>query len=178
MELSTLPVAIIMISLYIICPIILRLTFKNKKVTIILLSIMATLFSIVLFIGVFTKVTVTQDVIKISLNSKGHWASETINFNIFNLSTFDLCVNTIMLIPFGVILALALNYRNKKMPFWKLLLLLFLCGILFGFMIELIQFILPIERAIQLSDVFLNAISCVIGGLYFTALLKIKKEVK
>ena len=173
MKLSTIPVAIIMAVLYLICPIILRLAFKNRKVTTILAIIMLMLFMFPLIVGVFTNVSVTREIINISFETSDKWASENINLDIFSLSTFDLCVNTIMLLPIGVVISLFKAYKSPNTPLWKKIIHLFLIGLSLGLIIELFQFFLPIERAIQLSDVILNAISCVLGGLYFSLLLKI-----
>ena len=176
MELLLIPSAIIMSILYIICPIVLRLLINKKKINTILSLVLLILFLIVLFLGVFTNCSVTYPSIKISFSTNGLWASEYIRFNIFKLSIFDLCVNAIMLLPIGVIFSLFYYYKNPTLSIKKLLLWLMLIGFLSGLFIEAMQFILPIERAIQLSDIILNTISCVLGGVYFFILLKIKTK--
>ncbi len=176
MELLLIPCAIIMSLLYILCPIVLRLLIDKKKTNLILSLVLLFLFLIVLTLGVFTNCSVTYPSIKISFETSGVWASEHIRFNIFNLSIFDLCVNAIMLLPVGVIFTLFYYYKKPNFAVKKLFLWLFLIGFSCGLFIETMQFILPIERAIQLSDVLLNTISCVLGGVYFLILLKTKKR--
>ena len=177
MELLLIPCAIIMSLLYIFCPIILRLLINKKKINMILSLVLFFLFLIVLTLGVFTNCSVFYPSIKISFETNGVWASEYIRFNIFYLSIFDIMVNSIMLLPVGVLFTLFYYYKRQNFTIKKLFLWLVLLGFLCGLFIETMQFILPIERAIQLSDVLLNTISCFIGGLYFLLLLQIKKKV-
>jgi len=48
-------------------------------------------------------------------------------------------------------------------------------GLLTGLFIETFQFILPVPRSVQLSDVVYNTISCVIGYLYISLFFYLKK---
>ena len=178
MELLVIPSAIIMSLLYIICPVILRILINKKRVNMVLAISLSCLFVIALCVGVFTNCSVIYPVIKIVFKTNGHWASEQIYFNVFNISAFDLLVNIVMLIPVGVIFTLFYYYRNSKFSIKKLIICLLLIGLASGLFIETMQFILPIERTIQLSDVLLNTISCMLGGLYFLILLRIRKKSK
>ena len=175
MKISTIFAALLMSSLYIICPILLRIFLYKKKFNKILALVLFGLFMIPLIIGVFANVSVSKENVIINFETNGLWASESINLNIFKLSVFDICINTVMLIPIGVVTTLFYYYKNEKFCFGRLMLRLLIMGLISGFLIELLQFILPIERSIQLSDVILNTISCTLGGIYFTLLLKIKK---
>ena len=152
-------------SLFLICPIILATLFEKKKLNKWLALSMLALFSIALICGVFSNFSKTDDYIHFYFDYSSPWASETISFNIFKIGKFDLAVNLVLLFPVGVVLSLFLSY--KKLRFSKQLLWLFVVGLSLGLFIETMQFILPISRAIQLSDVILNTISCIIGGLYF-----------
>ena len=177
MELLLIPSAITMTFLYVVCPIILRMLINKKRANTILSFVLLLLFLFVLCLGVFTNCSVTYPTIKISFETNELWANEYILFNIFNLTCFDLLVNSVMLLPFGVIFTLFYYYKNPNFSVKKLFLWLFFIGLACGLFIETMQFILPIERTIQLSDVLLNTISCFIGGLYFILLLQIKKKV-
>ncbi len=64
---------------------------------------------------------------------------------------------------------------SKRKP-WQKLLLCLAVGALCGLIIETYQFILPIQRSVQLSDIILNAISALIGGFYAWLIFSIKEK--
>ena len=55
------------------------------------------------------------------------------------------------------------RYKEKKYS----ILLALLIGLCTGSIIELFQFILPVNRSVQLSDIVYNGISGFLGGCYF-----------
>ena len=72
-----------------------------------------------------------------------------------------------MLIPVGIYIGALFN---------KPLIKTMIIGFCIGLFIELMQFILPIDRTPQLSDFLLNGISAVIGCLYSMLILWIKQR--
>lgn len=162
--------------LYIICPILLSIFFDNKKINKIIMWTLFSLFLVCLVLGVFTNLTIVDNYVLIKIYSTGSWANKSIGFRFDNLTLFDILINLIMLVPVGVVFELLYVYKNKNTNFWKEVLWFILIGFFCGFCIEFLQFVLPINREVQLSDVVFNALSCVLGGLYCMGLLKAFKK--
>ena len=80
-----------------------------------------------------------------------------------------------MLIPIGLF-----DIYISRKTFMQKLLTCLLVGLMCGVLLETIQFVLPVVRSVQLSDVLLNAISVVIGGVMGVVYDKIfnKKHLK
>ncbi|MBP3431993.1 MAG: VanZ family protein [Clostridia bacterium] len=134
------------------------------------------LYLVVLFIGVFAELDINSSVVSFKFDFVGTWCSKTINFTFSNITTFDLVINLVMLIPVGMfVFYLSIN----KKPMTKIILLLAF-GLLAGVFIETLQFILPIQRSVQFSDAILNMISTLIGGLiawdYLWVISKLRKK--
>ena len=160
---------------YVGIPILLGVFYRQQKINRIFAIILLCLFLIVLSLGVFTNFSVKNNLIYINFDYSKAWASESLTFN-STISLFDFGVNFVMLMPIGVVFTLFSSYK-EKFSIFKNLLFSLLLGLGIGFGIELIQFILPIERSIQLTDVLLNAVSCLFGSLYFIIILKVRQKI-
>lgn len=145
--------------LYFIVPLIIWLFYKDKKYSKTIVVTLLVLYIIVLLIGVLGKIEIGK-VVEVSLDFGGSWCSKKIKWSLFNLNKTDVLINIFMLIPLGLVY----KYFSKN-KFRKNILMLLLIGLCVGVLIETLQFILPVPRSVQLSDVILNSISVFIGGM-------------
>lgn len=160
MKINTILVLILSILFCLVVPFFILLVKDRKKQNILSLLCLV-LFLIALFVGVFGKLDFNWDYVQISFDFSGKWCNKTINWTFSNISTFDLVINLVMLIPIGIF---AFHYL-KINQFWRKIVVLVAVGVLCGTFIETMQFVLPIPRSVQLSDVVFNAISVTLGGL-------------
>jgi len=84
------------------------------------------------------------------------------------LDVKDKILNTIMFMPFGILLSLR---RIGKVPKIGVLLLVTFCGLAFSLGIEATQFFLPTRKP-SASDVMLNALGAFLGAQLTLALTK------
>ncbi len=137
--------------------------FFKDKVKIILFNIWFVLFLVVLIVGVFGKLDINKNFTNITFDFSAYWFNKSINFSFKNITKFDLLINLFMLIPVGVYF----DFILTKQKFSKRLVIVLFIGLGFGLGIEFCQFMLPIQRGVQLSDALLNAASVIIGYLIF-----------
>lgn len=145
---------------YLVLPFLIWSLIKNEKIKKIVTIVLFSLYCVVLFVGVFGVINIGGGNVSIAFNFTNKWASKTINFG-FNITKFDLVINLVMLFPVGMF---AFFLLQKRKLLTKVLLLV-LIGALTGLLIETCQFILPIYRSVQLSDVLLNTVSVFAGGM-------------
>lgn len=122
------------------------------------------LYFALLFAGVFGKVDIDAQTVSITFESNGSWFVAS-NFSWYSFDTVNVLLNLFMLFPVGAIV-LALT---KKHVFLKTVLLSF--GI--SLFIEFMQFVLPINRTVEVTDLLYNTLSGIIGFLFFLCVLKI-----
>ena len=128
----------------------------------------------VLFCGVFGQLGIDGSRVVIDFDFGGQWCAKTIKWSLINISTFDLVINLVMLLPVGMFTF----YFARKKKWWLRLLFLAIFGLLSGTFIETCQFILPIQRSVQLSDVLLNCVSVFAGGLIAWGYLAVIEKIK
>ena len=149
---------VVMIGGFVLLPAILKLFLKNGKFTKIFNSIL-----IIPFIGIMLSLTLGRvsfgKYVEVEFVSAGGWCDKTIYlFQKFGIR--DMIINLAMLTPIGVF---AWSFKRR---FVKNILISAFFGLLFGFTIESLQFILPIARTVQIQDILFNMLSSVIGGLF------------
>lgn len=137
------------------------LLIKNKKAQNILLWILFGVYICVLLIGVWGKIDVGKKFVYVNFDFSKGWANKSVSFSFKNLTTFDIAVNLIMFMPVGFVVWF--KTQNKKC--WFKILLLLTVGLCCGLFVEFTQYILPVPRSVQLSDVVFNTISVLVGGL-------------
>lgn len=151
---------------------------KNKKAFNWTLSILFVLYILLLLCGVWFQTYCTWKTVSIDINFSGKWCAKTVNWKFANLSWFDTIINLVMLIPLGIFI----SYKCKNKSFVSKLIFLLCLGFFAGAFIELSQFILPIPRSVQMSDVIFNMISTFIGGMigmfYLWIVKKTTKQTK
>lgn len=146
-----------------VLPTILVFVFKNRpkalKISAICLSI---LYFILLFIGTTFKVYIKKGNLVIYPNFTEDWFS--MKFLLYSFRPTNLLVNLILLFPIGFIVFTF----TKKHKFLKTILVAFLLSLF----IELYQFILPVSRTTELTDLLFNTLSGVISACYCKLLQK------
>ena len=160
MKISILIVVIAFVLFYIVLPLIIYLLARKTKVGKIIVVICSVLFGIVLFFGITSRVSIADKIVVIDFDYTNKWFNKTINFNIFDIDKIDFIINISMLVPIGLVVI----YFNKRKLLNKLLMLT-LIGLMIGLALETLQYILPVYRTVQLSDIILNIFSVVIGGV-------------
>ncbi len=150
---------IILIICYIIIPFFVFQFARNSKIGKIITIVSLVTFCVVLFFGITSKLTFIEEKVLIELDYSSDWCSKTINFSLTNIMSTDFIINITMLIPIGLSLFYLMKCSN-----WKKFDIIFVIGLVTGILLETIQFILPVPRSVELSDVLLNTISTVFGG--------------
>ena len=156
----------ILLLFFAIIPIVNFLVIKNEKIIKVIFLILAIIYCILICIGVFFKVNLAQK-ITITLFENVESVNKSFSFYPFAKTLTDFLINILMFVPLGFLLSPII----KKHTLIKTLLI----GLIFSTFIELMQLLLPIVRSPQLSDIILNTLSCLIGGLCFS-LLKLFKS--
>lgn len=160
MRLNTTFVLIIALLAYFVLPIFLLLI-KNKRAKNITLWCLFAIYACVLLVGVWAQVDVSKQFVNISFDFSTGWANKQISWTFKNLTTFDICINLIMFIPVGMMVWI----KTDKLSWLKKLPTLLIVGLICGLFVEISQFILPVPRSVQFSDVIFNTISVLIGGI-------------
>ena len=143
--------------LMVILPTILVLSLKNhpKALKISAICLMLVYF-VVLFIGTTFKISLKQGNLKISADFTKPWFS--MRFLLYSFKPVNLTINIALLFPVGF---LVFCFANKH-RFLKTIILAFSLSLL----IELYQFILPISRTSELTDLLFNTLGGVLSALY------------
>ena len=125
------------------------------------------IYFIMLFVGVFGKVDIDTQNISITFESNNSWFIAS-HFSWFSFDTINILLNLFMLFPLGAIVLAS----TKKHAFLKTVAFSF-CTSLF---IEFMQFALPINRTVEVTDLLYNTLSGIIGFLFFWLILKLFKK--
>ena len=158
---------------YFIIPFIVIVFVRNRKISNAILGVMFAVFLIVLFVGIYFKISFVNNKVFAVADFSGKWFNKEINLSFKNIPKLDLFVNLVMLIPIGIVCRY-LTYR-KKLSIRIVILLI--VAILSGVLTELGQFIMPIPRGVQLSDCVFNIISVLVGGIFASLCFVIKKAI-
>ena len=127
------------------------------------------IYLLVLFAGVFGKIDITQNTVYITFENNG-LPFNAHNFLWWNFDKANVLINLFMLFP----VCLIIFAFCKKHTFLKTIILAF-CLSAF---IETMQFILPVSRTVEITDLLYNTLSGIIGWLYFYLLIKLNKKLK
>lgn len=143
---------------YFIVPFLILLI-KNEKTQKILTTTFFSLFIAILIVGTLGKIDISKNT-TITFETAGNWFDKKINLSFLNLTKQDILINIFMLIPVGFFTC----FCFKKSQPLKQLLFSLIFGLCFGFLIEFCQFMFPVPRSVQLSDIIFNMISSTIGA--------------
>jgi hypothetical protein len=135
--------------------------FRRSFLMNLIVDIVFLVYLVILCVGVFAKVDFDMTSTYIEWDFNQGWVNKTINFSVSNIEKTDMFLNLVMLVPIGVFVA----YKSDCGDHVSFVILFFI-GLMIGLGIELFQFVLPVPRSVQLSDVLLNSVSVCIGGFY------------
>ena len=158
---------------YFLVPFVIIMFVKNRRVSNVLMVTLFILFLVVLFVGIYFRVSFEGNKVFAKPIFTGEWFNKEINLSFKNIPKFDFVINLIMLIPVGIVCRYLTHRKKVCARIFILIVVAFISGIL----TELGQFILPIPRGVQLSDSILNMISVLIGGCVASFYYLIKKLV-
>ena len=157
---------------YFIIPFMVIVFIKNRKICTFFMVTLFLMFLVVLFVGIYFKVSFINNMVYAVPDFSGEWFDKTINLSFANISTFDLVINLVMLIPVGVFC----RYATRNKFIGSRILILLLVAVISGVLTELGQFILPVPRSVQLSDSLLNMVSVLIGGFVGVICFSVRKN--
>ncbi len=126
---------------------------KTLKITAI---VFACVYFVCLFIGTTCKLNISADKVTVAFNFTEPWFS--IDFLFLDFSLKNMFVNLMMLFPLGFIVYV---FTNKK-PFLKTIIF----ALSLSLFIELYQFILPIYRNTEITDIIFNVLSGLVSAVY------------
>jgi len=160
MEFSIFVFLLVMVGGFVILPLFLKVFFGDNKIAKVINGVLLVLYILSAFALTLSDVQLGWTC-HIEFVTVGDWFdSEIYIFNLLQLK--DIIQNLLFMTPLGIF-----TYKTDR--FWVTnLWIAFLAGAGLGFVIESLQFILPIDRFPQVSDVLLNGVSAVIG---FVAIL-------
>jgi glycopeptide antibiotics resistance protein len=169
MQINLLLAFILFIFLFFIFPtLMIIIFFNNKKVLKIAGLISFIVYCLLLSVLVFGKINLTKTFVTISFENTIPWFS--LNFIWANFGKTNVIYNLIMLFP---VAAFVISQTDKNI-FLKTVLISFVLS----FIIEFLQFILPVYRTTEVFDIVTNTISGIIGFAYFYFVYFIAKNLR
>lgn len=160
MKLNTTFVIIMVSIFYLVFPFLIMLI-RNKKTQKILSIVSFCIFIAILIVGTLGKIDISKTTTTISFQKFGNWFDKNISFSFSHLTKQDIIINLLMLIPIGTFTC----YCFENLKTWKKIFISLAVGFICGMLIEFCQFMFPVPRSVQLSDIIFNAISVLFGAL-------------
>lgn len=136
---------------------------KHHKALKICAGVLFCVYLGLLFIGTTATINIKNSNLIINLNFNEPWFS--LDFDWFETSKTNVLINLFLLFPLGFVV----YTFSEKHQFLKTVLF----SLLLSIIIELYQFILPVHRNTELSDIIFNTLSGVISAAYCELLKKI-----
>ena len=165
MKIPSIVVFILLIIFYLIVPIAIMFAVRDDKKFKTILTISLLLFFVALLVGVLGKLDITSQFISINFDFSGSWLNKSISTKL-KTTNLDKIINMLMLMPLGSAVCMISKRKNIKFGF----ILSLVIGLFCGLIIEMLQFVLPVFRSVQLLDVIYNTISSCIGYLYISVI--------
>ncbi len=173
MSINTYIIVGVWLGLFVVLPLLLLAFMKNGKAKSAILSVLMILYLGVIVVGVISDLTITKSTTTINFDFSGKVGGKPVNWNFENLTSFDIIVNLVMLFPLGMFIAYFIRHIRPM----NSLLICWYIGFVVGFILELLQFVLPISRSVQLSDAVFNMISLFIGGFFGSLLTSLATKI-
>lgn len=151
---------------YLIVPTVVILFVRHERLIKKISTSMFIVFLAVLVICVLANIKITGNLVTVDFHDSGKWFNGDISFSFSGLHYTDIFINLTMLLPLGAVVAVSIDESGIK-GFVKTIKACLITGFAFGFFIEVLQFCMPVDRNIQLSDVVFNTISVVLSGMFF-----------
>lgn len=176
MTISIALLAVLLAVFYFIVPFLVLWLIKNEKVKKIVSIILFCVYVIVLLLGSYSKLEPSSHFVKFSFDFTGKWCDGYIKTTFVGIPWDMVLINLVLLVPVGIFM---MYFIKDMKPLTKILLLLGF-GLLAGVFLELLQFILPIPRAAQLSVMLFKMMGVYLGGMiaqfYFLIIEKINEK--
>ena len=119
-------------------------------------------YTILLFFGVLSDISIKNNTMFISLVTTEKIANNFLSISYVNI--YNITINLLLFFPFGVTLPLI----NKNCTLLKLIIF----SLFLSIFIEFLQFLLPIIRYPEVLDVITNIISVILGYIYYLLISK------
>lgn len=162
---NTILVCFIAAILMAVLPILLVFVLKNHQKTLKITTIVfAAIYFVCLFIGTTCDISITTSKTTIDFDYSNRWFD--IDFLLYDFDFDNILINISMFFPLGFIVFVF----AKKNQFAKTVIL----SLYLSLAIELIQFVLPINRYTELTDILFNVISGIISAAVCQFLLSKK----
>ena len=162
----------IIILVYILISI-LHIINQKRNITLLFIIILSIYLICLIILTLCTASSLTSKGLSIKGVSGASWFGKDILLSFSGVTKSDAITNLIMLYPMGYLTALLCTGSLKRRFFKGVL-----AGVLTSFIIEFLQFALPILRAPSLSDLIFNSISALLGALMFLAINKLFHKTK
>ncbi len=173
MSINTYLVVGVWLGLFVVLPLLLLAFMKNGKAKSAIFSVLTVLYVGVIVVGIISNLEITKTAVTINFDFSGTVGGKTINWAFENLSSYDIIINLVMLFPLGMYIAYFIRHIRPM----NSLLICWYIGFMVGFVLELLQFVLPISRSVQLSDAIFNMISLFMGGFVGTLFTSIATKI-
>jgi len=157
---------VFIIFFYLIYPILMFKLIKNRRVLKIIGIVSFFIYILILCCLVFGEVIIKDNFILLNIKTSYVWFK--LNFIIANFAKLNVIYNLIMLFP---VAAFVFSITKKRV-----LLKTIIISFLISFLIELFQFILPVDRTTELFDLLTNTVSGIIGFFYYNLFFKSLKK--
>lgn len=158
---------IISVVFMVVLPAVLIIFVKNRKHLQFCIKILSIAYFCILCVGVLSKIEFNGNTVLVTVETKSGWF-DTNKFSFYSFGTFNILINLYMLLPVGAIGYVCFD-ENK---FLKTTALAFLISLL----IETMQFIFPVARSVEFTDIVYNTLSGMIGYLTFYLIGKLKMQ--
>jgi len=136
---------------------------KHKKALKITAIFLAVVYFVLLFIGTTFKFKIKGDFVLINADFSHEWFS--MRFLPYSFAPRNVFINLAMMFPVGFLVYIF----SKNRRFLKTILFAFLLSIF----IEFYQFLLPVSRTTEITDVLFNTLSGIISAVYCHFLTKL-----
>ena len=143
--------------LILVVPTILVLILKDRPKALRVCAIcLMTIYFIILFIGTTFNISLKKGNLKIAADFSKNWFS--MRFLLYSFKPVNITINIALLFPLGFIVY---HFANKH-KFLKTILF----SLLLSLFIEFYQFMLPISRTTELTDLLFNTLGGTLSALY------------
>jgi glycopeptide antibiotics resistance protein len=164
-------IAILLIIFLVLAPLVIIFV-QNQTIFKTIIITLFIFYLIVLFANTTGSMRFQNNSVTIEVILKGGWFDKEILMTWIPNEFGDFYRNIIMFVPLGTFTTLI-----KPSSFKKTMLITVIVAFCTSFLIEFLQFMLPIHRWPQISDVIFNTLSAIIGAIFAFICLKIKGKI-
>ncbi len=153
MQISNWAIIAICTAIFVLSLVIIR---HNSRQARIVNTSLVIIYTLMLMIGVLFSVKISNTTARLTLDLSGKFC-DIDKISLYDLTPTNIVINLMILLPYAP--------HIRKVSHKNYLLNCLMFGVFIGLSIELIQFILPVPRTVELTDILYNAISLFLGGI-------------